>query len=147
MQHGHHPHALLLDECAVLSGDAQVGLYQPHAGDPAEGDDDLGADDARLLAQISDAALLLVLLRIAVLRRTAFDDVGDVDVFAAVEVDGVQQLVEELTGSADEGLALYILLLAGTFADEHDASLGIADAENNVFALFAQATGCAAHAF
>ena len=43
-----------------------------------------------------------------------------------------KHIVEQLTGGADERLALQILLLARSFADEHQLALGIADAENDV---------------
>ena len=137
MEHRHHQDALPFDDGAVFTRDTQIGLDQLHPGNPAEGDDDPRSDQARLLAQIADTAVLLVLLGIAVMGRTAFDDVGDIDVLSAVEVNGKQHLVEELSGSADKGLTLQILLFARSFADEHDARLRLSDAEYDVASVLA----------
>lgn len=147
VEHRHHPYALAEGPLSVFAGDTQVGFDDLHAGDPAEGDDDLRADQAGLLAQPADTALLFVVLRVAVHGRTAFDDICDVDVLFAVKIDGVQHFVEELSGSADERLALQILLFARTFADEQDLCAFAADAEDDVVPLFAQAAGGTAFTF
>ena len=138
MEHRHHPDPLAFDEGPVLAGDPQIWLDQLHARDPAKGDDDPRADQARLLPEISDTAVLLILLRVAVLRRAAFDDVGDVDVFVTVEIDGIEHFVQQLSRSADKGLAFEVLLLARTFADEQDARIRFSYSENNVVPTFAQ---------
>ena len=59
-----------------------------------------------------------VRLRIAVARRPALDHVRDVDV-AALEADRLDDLRQQLTGAADERLALQVFVRAGRFADEH----------------------------
>ena len=138
VEHRHHPCSLTLDPLAVFAGDPEVGFDDLHAGDPSEGDDDLRSDEARLLSEIADTAVLLVILRIAVHGRSALDDIGDIDVLLAVEVDGIEHFVEQLTCSADKRLALQILLLTGTLADEHHPRLSVADAENDVVATLAQ---------
>ena len=46
------------------------------------------------------AALLLRKLRVAVVRRTAFDNVGDVDL-GAVQINHLEHVVEQLSGRAD----------------------------------------------
>ena len=77
------------------------------------------------------ARRLLFVERVAVVRRAAFDDVRNIYA-RTVEIDHFKHIVEQLTGGADERLALQILLLARTLADEHQLALGIADAENDV---------------
>lgn len=137
MDHRHHEHALLLEPCSVLAGDTQIGLDEPHPGDPAESHDDARPDQARLLPEVGKATLLLALFGVAVVRRAALDDIGDVNILMPVEVDGVQHLVEELSCSADKGFALQILLFARPFANEHHPRRAIADAEDNVMAPIA----------
>src|SRR5438874_234944 len=73
----------------------------------------------------------LVRLGVAVVGRTAHDDVVDVDVVAG-EPDCLDDARQELAGLADEGLALLVLVLAGAFADEHQACLRAAHPEDDV---------------
>ncbi len=61
--------------------------------------------------------------RVAVLGRAALDDVGDVAVFASVQIDGKQVFVQQLAAAAHKGQALLVLALAGAFA--HEQHLGI----------------------
>jgi len=53
-------------------------------------------------------------------RRTAFDNVGDVDL-GAVQINHLEHVVEQLSGRADKRHALAVLLLTRAFANEHDA--------------------------
>jgi hypothetical protein len=64
-----------------------------------------------------------------------------------VEIDGVEHLIEQLTRSADERLALQILLLAGTLADEHELRALIADAKDQVVPPLTQRAGATARTF
>ena len=48
------------------------------------------------------------------------DRVGDVDL-VAVDAGGGERLVEQAPRGADERMALFVLLVAGLLADEHDA--------------------------
>ena len=73
-----------------------------------------------LLIEEGAARLHLERLGVAVARRPALDDVGDVDV-ATVEPDRLEQRRQQAPGGADEGFALAVLVLAGRLADGHDA--------------------------
>ena len=55
-------------------------------------------------------------LRVAVARRAAFHDIGDIDV-RAPQADRLQQLIQELAGGPDEGLALAIFPILISFMD------------------------------
>ena len=114
MEHRHHPDPFGVDPDPVLSGDPKIRLDQPHSGDPAECDDDLRTDHLGLRPEIADTGVLLVLLRVAVVRRTALDDIGDVDILVTVEIDGVEHFIKQLSGFSDKGFSLEILLLSRT---------------------------------
>ena len=60
------------DPLPVLPHDLVVGLDEPHGGNAPETDDELGADEPNLLAEILDANVLLGGKGIAVLGRAAF---------------------------------------------------------------------------
>ena len=72
--------------------------------------------------------------RVAVVRRPALQDVGDVDLLA-LEQDGLQDLVEQLAGAAHERLALAVLVGAGRLADHHQVGALVAGAQDGVDAL------------
>ena len=146
MERAHHPDAVLFDEFAVLLRDAEVRVDDPLCRDPAEADDDLRTDQPDLLAQPEDARILLLRLRIAVLRRAAFDHVADIDIAPARQADRVEVFVQKLAASADERLAAQILLLAGSLADEHDLRIRHAHAEHEIRARFTQSAARTGHA-
>ena len=62
---------------------------------------------------------------LAVAGRAAAVDVADEHVLA-LEADGLDDLVEELTGATDEGEARSVLVRAGGLADEQQARLAVA---------------------
>ena len=59
------------------------------------------------------------------------DRVGEVDL-VAVEAGGGERLVEQAARGADERVALFVLLVAGLLADEHDARVTRALAEDGL---------------
>ena len=106
VEQGHHVHPGLLKPLAVLLGDLEVGLDEPHGGDAAQTYDDLGPDDGHLVAQVADAGVLLRIQGITVLRRTALDHVGDVHVLFSAQVNDLQHVVQQLATPAHKGLSL-----------------------------------------
>ena len=138
MQRRHHQHAVFFKEQAVLARDAKVRLDDPHRGDPAQTDDDLGAQQLDLVAQPADAQLLLLGLGVAVVRRTALDDIGDIDILFSVQIHRQQHFVEQHTGSAHKRLALQVLVFAGTLADKHHLGVRHADAHHHMKARLAE---------
>ena len=77
------------------------------------------------------AGLDLLRYRIAVARRTAFQHVGDVDLFAR-ESDAGEQLLEQLPGGADERDSLLVLVKAGRLAHEHQIGMRLTRAEDDL---------------
>ena len=70
-------------------------------------------------------------LGIAVPRRAALDDVGNVDL-VALEANRRDDSRQQLSRAADERNPLDVFVGAWSFADEHQVSLRIADAEHNL---------------
>ena len=67
MVHGHHMDPGLFKPLSVLSGDLEVLTDEPHGGDTAQTDDDLGADQGHLITEVADAGLDLRVEGITVL--------------------------------------------------------------------------------
>ena len=63
--------------------------------------------------------------------RAALDHVGDVDVLASEAHPLRDDVGQQPSGAADERDALSILVLAGTFSDEHHGGVRIADTEDD----------------
>lgn len=122
----------------MLACDAKRILYERSRGDAAQADDDRRIDECDLPPQPFAAAFLLHKLRVTVVRRAAFDNVGDVNL-CSVEIDHFEHIVEQLSGWADKRQALQILLLAGALADEHDACILGAVAEDEMVPRLAEA--------
>ena len=80
MEGPHHPHAVFQEKLPVLTGDLEVRGNEAAGRDTAQANNDLGADQGGLCLEPVDAGLLLLRLRVPIAGRTAFDDVGDVDV-------------------------------------------------------------------
>ena len=135
------PDAVFLRPLPMFARDAEILTDELHRGNAPEADNDLRAQQPHLLAQVADARLLLDLQRVTVVRRTAFDDVGDVAVFRAVKVNDRQHVVQQPTCRTDERLAAQVLLLARTFAHEQHARGLAADAEHDVRARLAEGAG------
>ncbi len=116
---------------AAQLGDALLGVEQQLRREVAQRHDDARADQLELTVEPGCARLDLVGLRIAVARRAALHDVGDVHVVAR-EAHALDELGEELAGATDEGLALEVFLLARALADEQQVGVGTADAEHHL---------------
>jgi hypothetical protein len=78
-----------------------------------------------------------------VFRRPALEDVTDIDVVPS-SVDCHQDLIEKLTGSADERLPLQVLIPAGRLTDKYQIGIWITDAEDELCPCGAEGT---LHAF
>ena len=126
-----HPDAGLVDPLAVFAGDLEILTDQTAGGNAAQADDDLGADQGHLIAQVVDTGILLGVQGIAILGRTALEYVCDIHVLSR-NVDGVEKLIKKLTCSADKGSAAQILLLARGFTHEHKLRILVSNTENAV---------------
>ena len=82
MVHRHVPPAVARKPLAVLARDAEIRLYHGHRGDAPEAYDETRVDERDLPFKPFGAGVLLRGLRVAVARRAAFDDVGNIDLRA-----------------------------------------------------------------
>ena len=143
-----HRHDPVLDRpLAVLPADLEIGPDEAHRGDPPQTDKDLRAYELDLMLQPRAAGGDLLLRGVTILRRTAFDGIGDINIRFPVEIHRGEVFIEQLPPAADERLTLKVFILAGSFADEEDPRFLRTDAENDVVARFAKLTFFAAEAF
>ena len=91
----------------------------------------LGTNYLNLLKEERLACFDLIRFRVAIVRRPALDDVGDVDV-GARQADGFDDLGEQLPGAADERLALHVFVGARRLADEHQVGRRVAGPEHDL---------------
>ena len=93
---GGHQIITLFKPRAMLNRDLEIGFDEAHSGNSTKTNDDLGANEANLLAQIIDASVFFCRQGIAVLGRTAFEDVCDVNVFT-INVNRVKKFIKQLS--------------------------------------------------
>ena len=146
MEGAHEPHAVLLHKDAVLLGHGEIGADHPLGGDAAQADHDLWLQQLELFPEPWHTGLALGGQRVAVLGRAALDDVGNVAVFAPVQIDGKQVFVQQLAAAAHKGQALLVLALARAFAHEQHLSSLDTLPEHHMGAVSAQLTSAAGKA-
>lgn len=93
--------------------------------------DQLRPDHLNLLHQERLTGFNLVRLRVAVVRRAALDDIGDVNLVPR-KARRSEQIVKEFARSAHERLAFLIFVEPGRLAYEHDTCVWIADPEDDL---------------
>ena len=143
----HEPHAVLLHKGAVLLGHGEISADHPLGGDAAQADHDLWLQQPELFPEPWHTGLALSGQRVTVLGRAALDDVGNVAVFAPVQIDGKQVFVQQLAAAAHKGQTLFVLALARAFAHEqHLSSLGTLP-EHHMGAVGTQLASAAGKAF
>src|SRR5215472_6544387 len=91
-------------------------------------------DQLDLAVEVRSAGLRLRRFGRAISRWPAFEDVGNVDVRAALHAQGREHVVEQSPGLADEGFALGIFFRAGRLADEEPLCFRIAHSRNRFVA-------------
>src|SRR5262245_27548206 len=121
--------------------DRLLRVEQRLRGERPEGDDHLGTDQLDLPHEIRAAGLDFLWLRIAIARRPMFEDVADVNVLS-LQVDRAEDLVEELTGLADERTSKLVLRGTRCFADADEPRLWMTFARHRILRrLVERATG------
>src|SRR5688500_15656139 len=98
--------------------DRQLRIEQSLRGERAERDDDLRTNDLELTHEIRTARLDFLRHRIPIHRRPMLEHVTDEDVLSA-QVNGGENLRQELTCCADERAAGLVLGLTWCLADAH----------------------------
>lgn len=113
------------DSLAAHSRDADVGRDEEFGGEVAQSHHNFGLDHSDLFSEIPLTRIDLCGMRITISGRSALEDVGDVDLFAA-HPDPTQELVEKLARRTDERETLEILVLTRSLTDEHQSGVGVA---------------------
>ena len=134
---GEKRHAAKFEPLAAETRNGLLCAEQGLERDGAKANNDLRMDDVELAKKERRAGFDFVGLGRAIFRRTAFDNVADVDILAA-ETHGFDHLREQFSGAADERQALDIFIVARAFADENEFRRGAARAEYDVGALLAE---------
>ena len=131
MEERHVGDVAALDHAAVDARDRTLAGHQPLQSVTPEDEHDLGPHQGELSREVRRARLGLIRHGVAVLRRPAFEDVGDVHV-AAAQADTCKQRVKQLSCGAHERLALAILVEARRLADDHDVGRARPDARDGL---------------
>src|SRR6266540_1635469 len=104
---------------------------------PAHRQNDCRLDQLDLAVEVRQARRDFVVLRQAVLGRPAFHDVADEHLLAR-QLDGLEDLREQLPGPADERAPRLVFGASGTFPDDDEAGGGGSFARHGVGAALAQ---------
>lgn len=127
---------------AAQSCQRLLGLQQILGGDSANGEDDFGLNQLNLPLQKGMAGSYFLGLRIAITGRSAFEDIGDVNLLA-LQTDGAQHFVEQLPGDANERLALQVLVLPRCLTNQQPVGVVITNTEYGLGSGFTQWAGAA----
>src|SRR5262245_52920102 len=138
-QHG----AAVWMEAPAQLADRLLRLEQRLRGHAAEREHHLRLQDGELRGQERRARGQLVGLGVAIAGRPTKDCIRDVHLVAR-ELDRLEHLGQELACAADEGLALDVLVGAGTLPDHHKLGLRVARAEDDGRPALAQPASPAA---
>ena len=103
----------------------------------AEGSDYLRFNNGNLCHEVFAAIVEFGLERVAIVGRTAFQCVGDVD-FPAFEAGMFEQVIEQLTCLADEWDTLEIFITPRGFSDEHDVRVFVPGTGYDISAILDQ---------
>lgn len=115
----HDPSPMPSEPLSPIAGNVGIRVNESFEGSAAKQHDDGRINDGYLLHQPRYASLALIGARIAVLRRTTLDDVGNETVGLSAKSTYGQDLVEQLAGSSDKGAPLLVLIVSRTLADAH----------------------------
>lgn len=134
--------ALVEPKFSSNAGDTRSEAQQAFYGSAPQGDDDLGAQYFKLTMKILAAHLSLCGARFPILRRAAFDDIADVDLFAR-EPHGGNHLIEQLACRPDERQALGVFVCSWPFPHEAQPAAARPPCEHRVCAARVELTSFA----
>ncbi len=132
---GHQFSTAKIEPLSAEMRNAAVCFENGLCGGASETDDYLWSDRVNLAEQKRGARSDFIFFGRTIFWWTAFDDIADVDVFS-LQAHRFDHLRKKLSGTSDEGKALHVFIVSGTFADENEFSFGIAVAKNDRVARF-----------
>src|SRR5262245_17893210 len=131
MERCDNTHAIHIEKLPAQLGNRRGNLKHRLSSKCAEAADNLRPNRCELAPEEWIARGDFIRLGIAIIRRPAFQDIADVDVFA-FEVDGFDDPGQQLACASDKRKTLLVFVETGGFADEDEFGLGIAGAEDDV---------------
>jgi len=126
---GNHPDSMEVKDPSSKDRDLFRCLKKRLSGESSKGTDDFGLNDLNLLQKERAAGGNLFRFWVPVLRRPAFDDIGDVDLFT-FEANGLEDLRQKLPGLSYEGSTLNIFFISRALANQHQDCLLIPFSED-----------------
>ena len=135
MKCGDKRNALIVKGLTANDGDFQLfDSGQDRGCNAAKGHNNVRSDNFNLPFKETAARLYFIFLRIAVQRRSAFDNIRNIH-FLPLHIHFFNQPRKKRPGVPDKGPCLYILLPSRRFADKHKPGISISLAENYVGSL------------
>ena len=134
MERGNHVHSIDVVKPATKLGNGRGGLHDGLRRECPEAADDLGTDRRELPAKERIARTDFVRFGVAVVWRPALQHVADVDIFA-FEIDGLDNLGQQLSRPSDERQALLVFVKTRRFTHKHEFSVRIPGAEHDMGAF------------
>jgi len=132
-------YSLILMKSSTEFGDGCCRIEQSLRGKGAEGADKVGLDARYLPLQKRVAGIDLIGLGIPVLRRATLDDIADINLTAG-QFDGFDNASKKLTGSADKGFSLLVLVKSRSLTDKYKFGLQIPITKDNMLSFLRQPT-------
>src|SRR5579883_1650129 len=105
-----------------------VRLQQVRTSDPSQTQNDLRLNKRYLFPEIRLTCFNLVRLRIAIVRRTRFQNIGDVDILA-LKLDRFEHLRKQLPRTSDKWNPLLIFISTGCLTNDHQFCIRITNTE------------------
>ena len=89
------PHAILPGPFPMLPGDPEKGINHPLGSDSSQANNYLRLDEIILFLKLAYAGILLIRFRIPVPWRAAFDDIGNITVGFAAQIDNGEHIIQQ----------------------------------------------------
>lgn len=132
-----------LMDLAPHSSDRLVGIEEQVRSDTPDRDNDFRLHEFYLALEVRTARCRLVGLRITIVRRPAFQDIGN-EYTGAAFADRAQHLVEQFARTPNERFTTTIFLGARSLPDDHPVGDQATNAKNGLGSRLVQPTASAA---
>src|SRR5262245_17060317 len=118
MERGNHAYSIDVVKLSAKLGYGRHGLHDGLCRECPETADNFGTHHWQLPAKEWITGSHFVRFRIPIIRRPALQDIANVDVFA-FEIDGLDDLGQQLSGPPDKRQALLVFVETRRFTDKH----------------------------
>jgi hypothetical protein len=136
----HEPDIALLKPPAPHPADSLIGLQYGLGCTVSHKNHDLGLQQMYLHPQIGETGPDLLGIGSAVARGPALYYIENIDMLKPLKAASCQNLIQQLSCTADKGSTQPILICTGPLTADHELCLGIALSEHNLAAPVPQRT-------